>query len=361
MDRIPQLDGIRGIAIVSVLIWHYFNQQVHPVDNNLVAYLKLATNLTWSGVDLFFVLSGFLIGGILFDNRASPNYYKAFYIRRVCRIFPLYFLTVFTFLTLSRLASPSFDWLFANPLPAWSYLTFTQNYQMGTSGFGPHWLGITWSLAVEEQFYLVLPLLLRFLQRKVVIPVLLLLILSGPLARLMVEGSGSYVYAFCRSDSLIVGVLLAWLYRQAAFFSVVRRHRLTCWGLFACMIALTGVITVGAYEMGGVFNHFWLAMVYGTLLLLSVSYPESWLARMLAHRYVVWLGVRSYCIYLVHQVMSGLMHGAFFGAPPQISNIYEFAATSAALVGTLIFAGISFRYFEAPFLAFGHKFRYSRP
>jgi peptidoglycan/LPS O-acetylase OafA/YrhL len=58
--------------------------------------------------------------------------------------------------------------------------------------------------------------------------------------------------------------------------------------------------------------------------------------------------------------MSGLMHGAFFGAPPRISNIYEFAATSAALVGTLILAGISFRYFEAPFLAFGHKFRYSR-
>jgi peptidoglycan/LPS O-acetylase OafA/YrhL len=78
--RIPELDGIRGIAILSVLIWHYFPclVQVHPQPRSLLAYSLKAVSFTWSGVDLFFVLSGFLIGGILMDNKESLNYFKVF-------------------------------------------------------------------------------------------------------------------------------------------------------------------------------------------------------------------------------------------------------------------------------------------
>ena len=102
MERKLELDGVRGLAILLVLIWHYVNREVDPNANIVLVYLKLAANVTWSGVDLFFVLSGFLIGGILLDHRTCSNYFRVFYIRRVCRIFPLYFVLIFLFFTLSR-------------------------------------------------------------------------------------------------------------------------------------------------------------------------------------------------------------------------------------------------------------------
>src|SRR5216117_2710692 len=89
--RIPELDGIRGLAILLVLVWHYWASRVHPPLGSAFAGIWMLCGLTWSGVDLFFVLSGFLIGGVLLEQRDSANYFKTFYVRRVCRIFPIYF------------------------------------------------------------------------------------------------------------------------------------------------------------------------------------------------------------------------------------------------------------------------------
>lgn len=98
--RIPQLDGLRGIAILLILIWHYVVCQVSYFPNLFCVQVIQALNFTWSGVDLFFVLSGFLIGGILLDHRKADNYFQVFYIRRICRIFPLYFLWMAIFCVL---------------------------------------------------------------------------------------------------------------------------------------------------------------------------------------------------------------------------------------------------------------------
>src|SRR5688572_26568085 len=156
MGRIPHLDAIRGVAVLMVLVWHYFCGNINAETHSTLAYLNRAFGLMWSGVDLFFVLSGFLITGILMDNASSPNYFKVFYIRRVCRIFPLYFLTILLFVLFGWfLTGPGFRWLFAEPLPLWSYLTFTQNFVMGFQVERAYWLGLTWSIAVEEHFYLI--------------------------------------------------------------------------------------------------------------------------------------------------------------------------------------------------------------
>jgi peptidoglycan/LPS O-acetylase OafA/YrhL len=92
--RIPELDGLRGIAIGLVLICHYFSDAFAYRFPNPLALLQLPTRLSWSGVDLFFVLSGFLIGGILLDAKESPSYFKVFYVRRAFRILPIYLLLV---------------------------------------------------------------------------------------------------------------------------------------------------------------------------------------------------------------------------------------------------------------------------
>src|SRR5688572_21794420 len=104
-QRIPELDGVRGIAILLVLVGHLFLHTIVAGNKTPLAYLvKLLKPFTVSGVDLFFVLSGFLIGGILLDNRASLNYFRAFYARRIFRIFPLYFAWLALFYILSILA-----------------------------------------------------------------------------------------------------------------------------------------------------------------------------------------------------------------------------------------------------------------
>src|SRR6185503_14362644 len=94
--RLPQLDGIRGIAILMVLWWHYFNCQLHVTRESplWLKYFWQFSSIGWSGVDLFFVLSGFLITGILLDEAQSPNMFRVFYVRRAVRILPLYFLVL---------------------------------------------------------------------------------------------------------------------------------------------------------------------------------------------------------------------------------------------------------------------------
>ena len=89
--RIPALDGLRGLAILLVLLWHYLQNLLRDELGPAAVQLKRALALSWSGVDLFFVLSGFLIAGLLLDHRGSERYFRTFYIRRVCRIFPLYY------------------------------------------------------------------------------------------------------------------------------------------------------------------------------------------------------------------------------------------------------------------------------
>src|SRR5258708_3727919 len=96
-SRSPELDGIRGLAIGLVLFEHYVADPIVPGTSCLGDFIRKTFNMGWTGVDLFFVLSGFLIGGILMDNRNSQNYFKAFYIRRGCRILPAYLLTLTSF------------------------------------------------------------------------------------------------------------------------------------------------------------------------------------------------------------------------------------------------------------------------
>jgi peptidoglycan/LPS O-acetylase OafA/YrhL len=191
--RIPALDGLRGIAILLVLLMHsIFQMQTNSV---FVSRLLALGKLSWSGVDLFFVLSGFLIGGILLDARESPRYFQTFYIRRAYRILPLYAVitTIFLFHHLPFHFLPGRLGAFSPlTIPWFSYLTFTQNFWMGPLGCGLPAMAVTWSLAVEEQFYLTVPWVIRKVRGNLLVFVMIAVVAGAPLLRVWLRHRLSY-------------------------------------------------------------------------------------------------------------------------------------------------------------------------
>src|SRR6266704_2509367 len=154
----PGLDGVRGIAILLVMFFHFANMKpASKIDGYFYAF----THYGWSGVDLFFVLSGFLITGILVDARGSPSYFKAFYARRALRILPAYYgflFVIFVVLPLLGLGAGA-NYMLARQHQGWYWLHLT-NVMMAIGeipGHGSNPSTRFWSLAVEEQFYFLWP------------------------------------------------------------------------------------------------------------------------------------------------------------------------------------------------------------
>jgi peptidoglycan/LPS O-acetylase OafA/YrhL len=373
-QRIPELDGVRGIAILLVVIWHYW---IALVINNQPAGIAGAVvrslYLTWSGVDLFFVLSGFLIGGILLDNREAPNYFKTFYARRVCRIFPLYFLVLALFAVIYLAAlplgrNPGLDWLLARPMPAWSYLTFTHNLVMAArDDLGCHFLSITWSLGVEEQFYLLLPLVIRFLPRRWLPAAFAVLTAVGPALRFAMgqrEEMARFAIMPCRLDALMLGVLCAWLLRNAAARRWLMRHRGLLYGAFALLAGGKLLIFFRPHVLPA-FNLYplrysWLAVIYAVVLLLAVTDGMAGgglVSALTRNRVLRWVGGIAYGLYMIHHAVFGLAF-SLLHREPRAQTAADCAVIFAALAVSVGLAAASWRWFEKPILALGHRVRY---
>jgi peptidoglycan/LPS O-acetylase OafA/YrhL len=187
----------------------------------------------WLGVDLFFVLSGLLITGILLDTRNSPNFFRVFYARRALRILPLYF-TVATVL-----------WFFYTGYASFFVVcyAFLANFASWFRVPAPHPGSVFWSLAVEEHFYLIWPLLAYVLSRKLLAAVAITIVVLTPLGRAWMASTGAvvestiYVWSWFRFDTLALGALLAiWIRCDYAR----RKHPLFMSGvLMGCALAVT--------------------------------------------------------------------------------------------------------------------------
>src|SRR5882762_4814287 len=212
--RIPVLDGLRGIAILLVMVYHFwFYGFAFGRQTILERMYSHTAGVGWIGVDLFFVLSGFLITGILYDSRNDPHYYRVFYARRTIRIFPLYYAFLALFCGIVPMAlgflhhpevAPSHDSTTAK-LFVWSY---TLNWYEGFKGFSIVSASLQhfWSLSIEEQFYLAWPFLVLTLTRRRLLSlcgvlVLLAFVLRAVLLRLQLTDA-AYAWTFCRTDSL---------------------------------------------------------------------------------------------------------------------------------------------------------------
>ena len=312
-------------------------------------------------VDLFFVLSGFLIAGILLDHRDSSNYFSVFYLRRVCRIFPLYYLVLGLFVCLSATAMgtfPAFQRLLINTIPIWSYATFTQNIFMGHGGYvAPQWLGVTWSLAVEEQFYLFMPLLIYLLPRRTVFWVFLAGVLAAPVLRQLSPGFHTYVGTPWRADDLLSGACLAVLVRSQSFMSLARDHARRISVAFLVFLAGAALLTVWHSRLTALIP-LWFAGLYTVFVFLAFADTQPLLGRLLRSRALVWFGLRSYGLYLIHEAADGLCHGCIRHAPSEMRTLSDAGVTSLALLITVALAALSYRFLEQPILRFAHKFPY---
>lgn len=333
--RIPELDGLRGIAIGTVLIWHYFVLPAVVAPATPLSYALVLGRLTWSGVDLFFVLSGFLIGGILLDARKATNYFRIFYTRRCFRILPIYaaILLVFpaTLFAAHRTHHGDFTWLSTDALPWYSYWTFTQNFWMAHAGtLGANTLAVTWSLAIEEQFYLTLPLVVRFLSGRRLLVFVLTGICLATLARTAIYEfwPHNWVAAFalmpCRADALLLGALAAILLRDDPWRARIKRNNL----LFAVLIPVL-LLGIAFFTLKSpkpdsalmqTIGHTWLALFYACVLLYAVTRPDTLVSRALRLKWLGWLGAIAYGTYLLHQFVQGILFGYLWGREPHITG-----------------------------------------
>lgn len=372
--RYQQLDGVRGIAILLVVLWHFVAIQLDPSPRSpLISIAKYLLGMTWSGVDLFFVLSGFLIGGILLDNRDTPNYFRTFYIRRICRIFPLYFAWFLLFILITTeaanfsSASP-YNTLFQYPLPIWSYATFMQNFTMASaSTMGPEWLDVTWSLAVEEQFYLILPLVIRFVPIQKLPAVLLTVIAGVPILRMILipitqSTYPSFLLMPCRADALLLGVLSAWMLREKHAAQYLRDHVRMLYVIFGILLGGMTFLAIIAPSITGLYatsyGYTWVALFYTCLILIAMTEKEGLVLSLTKTRWLCHLGLLAYGVYMIHQAVNILAHGAILNQSPQMNTGSDLLVTAVALLATILLAGFSWHLYENRFVRMGHSFSY---
>ena len=386
--RIPALDGVRGLAVVLVLICHATVLSDVPTAAGKL-YLALA-RLSWAGVDLFFVLSGFLITGILFDAKGKTNYFRNFYARRTVRIFPLYYVFIaLTLFIIPRFAPAIESHFVERPPVSWPYWSYVSNFYQT---FQPthHIVFVSWSLAIEEQFYMVWPLVVFFFGRKALLritigmivgSILLRIGIMGPLAGWLQESLNvapwrvANNFSFCRLDGLAIGAWIALLIRGNTWTaqSLVRPAKIV-----GTLAALALAATVGAMYVSGwrggigqspayvLVGYTMLAIMFGSLLAVAIgSRSDSLVARAFQSRTLTVFGKYSYAAYLIHFPLNILIRDLLFD--PQTGSTVmsrvgmQFAFYIASGCTTLMFAWVSWHVMEKHFLKLKDFFQSAPP
>lgn len=309
--HLPLLDGIRGIAILLVIPRNAGLLLDMPGQVHGALYVtRELMQFGWAGVQLFFALSGFLISGALLDTRGAPNYYASFYERRVLRILPLYFgVLIVTFLVLAPLRALPQELLAARSHQIWLW-TFLSNW---TDSLGFSVPGFThfWSLAVEWQFYLLWPLIVRRLEPRQLLTLTLAIALASLVLRIAMRAAGcppEWVYQFtiCRMDALALGGAAAALLRIPAWEWHVRRWSPHIPWMVVAVVAAGAPLTRG-YPDSGVLTQTvgmsMLAVVFAALVLygaLAGANASGWAGRVLALAPLRSVGKYSYAMYVFH-------------------------------------------------------------
>jgi len=226
-------------------------------------------------------------------------------------------------------------------------------------------------LAIEEQFYLLLPAVVWFVPHRKLPYVLLPLILSTPFFRLYIYACHpeiySYVFFFCRWDTLLIGVLCAYMIRHDRWRDWLEKNQSRLYQILAVLFAGTVYLTICS-KSGTTTNNFemvffgfsWMALFYACLLLAVITAKRGVLITIMQLPTLRFFGMISYGVYLIHDTVNILLHGLILGKETSVANLLDGAVTFAALLTTLLLATLSWFFFERPIVNWGHSFSYAK-
>jgi len=359
----PELDGIRGIAILLVMGSHAAGVLGVLPESKVGILLQNLLVPGWGGVDLFFVLSGFLITGILLRAKTSAHYFQSFYARRVLRIFPIYYLVLIGTLVVQHFF-PAIKWLVPQRgVERLSYFIYLQNipvFWQGMRMMTGVWGGY-WSLAVEEQFYTVWPLLVRLLSSRAMLIICVAGFLLGLPVRLMLMQwyfgvqVGAIQFTLCRADGLFVGAAIA------LYINIWKRNVPMRWIQMAgaCGVAILLFVLVRYPDELASDGHLYtigitaFALLGGVLVAWSQHHTKR-LQQMLSWTVLRQAGKYSYGMYVYHLFLFiGLrvvMAHYFPDTDGELHTLPALGVMAAATLATWLFAKLSYDLFEARFL-----------
>ena len=354
------LDGLRALAVIAVIVFHARNNVAPSALGHAYAWIAIAG---WVGVDLFFVLSGFLITGILLDSKPRPRYFRNFYIRRTLRIFPLYYAVLVLALLVGPVVfgdrDPGVRFILHEQGWLWTYMTNVEVLRHDGMLYTSDWLSLThmWSLAIEEQFYLVWPLLVYLLPRRALVVVASAIVVLAPLGRWMllehgVSPEATYEWTTSHLDALAVGSLLAVLVRARPDAVRVVTRALG-------LIGVAGVLVVIAHAHRLELDERWLQIGGLSALALGfggvVLYAAGGGARWLTHPALVAIGTYSYGIYIFHALLLPLYRRVIdvdaLATLLHSSLAAALVFTAIVVAATTAIAALSWHLFERRFLA----------
>jgi peptidoglycan/LPS O-acetylase OafA/YrhL len=359
----PELDTIRGIAVLLVLFFHGFGFRYGLQGLSGFPKLFVAATLPgWMGVNLFFVLSGFLITGILLDTKLKADYYHTFYIRRALRILPLYYAVLLLLAVLTRTG-----WV--NRSASWAFLGLSFFYLANVTELFrvPMQYGVLWSLAVEEHFYLLWPAAVRSLSRRRVAIVGAIICVLCPTLRAFYSirgydtGTG---YTWLVADGLAIGAVLAALAR-GPWGTRSHMRSITLISFAASLAMFTAGYPFGIFRasrfLGATLRETALNLFFaGTVSLALLTGTSRWKA--IVNRPVLrFFGEISYGVYLIHMLVFDLEDHVVGRWLPSLSAAgghfgLMVLLFSIAAAFTVAIAYVSRWYFEEHFLRLKRHF-----
>jgi peptidoglycan/LPS O-acetylase OafA/YrhL len=377
-SRVAALDGLRGLAILLVIA-HNAGSAIGPLDGIVLKLWAVISNAGWAGVQLFFALSGFLITRILLNAKGGPGLMRSFYARRVLRIVPLYYVVLaFTFFVAPHIHALHAIASSGDRSQFW-YWTYLSNW-VSPFGTASHGLPHVWSLAVEEQFYLIWPLLVVLSSKRVLGWICFFMVISALIARVAlhiilppeVVSSAAYEFTITRWDGIALGGLVALVMSKPRIVTMIRPY------LWPAMIAMTLALLVALLVQHGLpaqgpvpelVNLPLTALLSALVVLACVSDNggngqhsgrPSLLVRFFSARWLTWIGTYSYAIYVFHMPIHLLLAPLVEGRLAQGSANVRFALLLGyvVLVFTLssLLALLSWHVLEQPMLGLKRYF-----
>ncbi|GAB4481167.1 MAG: acyltransferase [Anaerolineales bacterium] len=368
-ERVPELDGMRGLAILMVLLYHILQRNPVAMTGPFFTRLSRFAEMGWAGVDLFFVLSGFLITSILLRTKKQPGYFQKFYARRILRIFPLYYSAITLLFIAMPLISPE-QTEAARALWPW-YFFYLQNWGNALSLIPTLFsIGITWSLAIEEQFYLFWPSIVYRLDNKklgwlagllALFSLGLRLLIASRFRKLLDYNKFFYFATITRLDSLLLGALIA-----LAFQSEAPKKWLRALAAPVLAVSLGLVIffasrqpdspLVDNYPMY-TYGYSLIALASAALIVMLTSYrPQNFLRRLFRGAFLRFFGKYSYALYLLQTIPLLVFQRLFQN---QTGFLNWMAYNSLVPLACVLLALLSWNLLETRVLALKKYFEYA--